>query len=336
MKKKLLAMVLAMSVACSLAACGQQKDTSKSDTEKTENAESTGSTEGDKERTADSSDQKTNSETSEEVEKKEDAASQESQQNQQTKEQKTEIQAFIDSDLEYAMKQLAANYESAHPDVEVIYNVDSSVSLMPQIQAGIPCDLYFSGTESQMENLRNSGWIISDAYTNVVGDNLIVIGKKGSTSTVTSLDNIADAGSIALAKGSLSLGVYTRRAMVVSGLIIETDDLSAITVAEISDQLNGTTIQEKDSGAQIISAVTDGSCEVGCVLYSDICGYEDKLDVLQTLGNDYSGRIVYSLAQIKNEKASQEESAAAVAFMEYIKSQEAATVFSQCHFWTVQ
>lgn len=176
----------------------------------------------------------------------------------------------------------------------------------------------------------------SDTYTNVAGDKLAVIKKKGSSLAVSNLEEFANAGSVALAGGNLSLGVYTRRAMVVSGMIMETDDLSTITAQEISEQLNGVIIQEKDSTDQILASVADGSCEVGCVLYSDLCGYEDSLDVVETLGNDYSGRIAYSIAQIKNDKASSEETAAATAFMDYIRGQEAASVFSQCHFSSIE
>lgn len=329
MKKKTLATILALSVALSLGACGQKVDSSKSDTEKTESLESTKKTD------SGAADTKTDDKTSEESDKKTettDATTQKTQEAQDTQQQKTEVQVFITSDLAYVMNQLAKTYESNHPDVAISYTVDGSTSLLTQIQAGASCDLYFTDTESQMESLQSSGFIISNGYTNVVGNNLVVIAKKGSGTTVTSLDDIAGAGSIALASGNLPLGVYTRRAMVVDGLIIETDDLSTITSAEISNQLNGVEIQEKNSAAQVVSAVADGSCQVGCVLYSDICGSEDSLDIVETLGNDFSGRIVYSLAQIQNDKASEEEKTAATAFMDYITSQEAAAVFSQCHF----
>ncbi len=325
MKKKLLASLLAFSMVFGLAACGQKAEPSKSDSSEISKTESS--------KKEDSSSEKTDSKTTEDNDKKTETAVQESQETQQ---QKTQIQVFIDSDLEYVMNQLAKTYESAHPDVSINYNVDHSATLFTQIQEGIACDLYFTGIESQMESLKSSGLMASDAYANVAGDNLVVIKKKGSSLSVSSLEEFADAGSIALAGGNLPLGVYTRRAMVVCGMIMETDDLSTITAQEISEQLNGVIIQEKDSTDQILASVADGSCEVGCVLYSDLCGYEDSLDVVETLGNDYSGRIAYSIAQIKNDKASSEETAAATAFMDYVRGQEAASVFSQCHFSSIE
>ncbi len=328
-------MILALSVACSLAACGQKQETSKSDTGNTESTEST------KKLVVDSSDKKTDSDSSKSNEEKSDTTEQSVEQSQQTEQKdteqkKTKVQVFIDSDLEYVMNKLSESYESTHTDVDITYTVNSSVTLLAQIQGGNACDLYLSGVESQMESLRNGGLIVSNSYINVAGDTLAIITKKGSGTAVASIDDLTNAGSIAIAAGNLPVGVYTRRAMVVDGLIIETDDLSAITSSEISEQLNGVTIQEKNSASQIISAVIDGSSEIGCVLSSDICGYEDKLDVVQTLGNDYSGRIVYSLAQIKNDKASAEETEAATAFMEFVSSQSAVTIFSQCHFSPVQ
>lgn len=325
MKKKLLASLLVFSMVLSLAACSQKAESSKSDTSTAAKTESS--------KKEDSSSAKTDSKKTEDNDKKTETAVQESQETQQ---KKIEIQVFIDSDLEYVMNQLAKTYESAHPDVSINYNVDHSATLFTQIQEGTACDLYFTGIESQMESLKSSGLMASDAYANVAGDNLVVIKKKGSSLAVSNLEEFADAGSIALAGGNLPLGVYTRRAMVVCGMIMETDDLSTITAQEISEQLNGVIIQEKDSTDQILASVADGSCEVGCVLYSDLCGYEDSLDVVETLGNDYSGRIAYSIAQIKNDKAGSEETAAATAFMDYVRGQEAAAVFSQCHFSSIE
>ncbi len=328
MKKKLLASLLAFSMVFGLAACSQKAESSKSDTSTAAKTESS--------KKEDSSSAKTDSKKTEDNDKKAETSVQENQETKQTQQQKTQIQVFIDSDLEYVMNQLAKTYESAHPDVSINYNVDHSATLFTQIQEGTACDLYFTGIESQMESLKSSGLMASDAYANVAGDNLVVIKKKGSSLAVSNLEEFADAGSVALAGGNLPLGVYTRRAMVVSGMIMETDDLSTITAQEISEQLNGVIIQEKDSTDQILASVADGSCEVGCVLYSDLCGYEDSLDVVETLGNDYSGRIAYSIAQIKNDKASSEETAAATAFMDYIRGQEAASVFSQCHFSSIE
>lgn len=197
MKKKTLATILALSVVLSFGACGQKVDSSKSDTEKTESLEST------KKADSESTDTKTDDKISEESEKKTettDAATQQTQETQDTQQQKTEVQVFVESDLEYAMNQVSKTYESSHPDVAITYKVDRSANLLAQIQGGTSCDLYFTDTESQMESLQSNGFIISNGYTNVVGNKLLVIAKKGSGTAVTSLDDIAGAGSIALAR----------------------------------------------------------------------------------------------------------------------------------------
>ena len=326
MKKKCLMTILITAMALSLSSCGQGKSDSESQTLDSSNSkESAGDT---KKSDKDSSKTGTDSESA----KADDQAN--SGTDADATENKVEIQVFIDSDLSYVMSKLSDAYSVNHPDVTITYNVDQSETLLTQIEEGQACDLYFSSIEQQMERLQNDKLIISDGYTNVVGNQLVVITKKGSGTAVSGIESLSSAGSIALATGNLSVGSYTRSAMVSLGMIQETNDLSAITSSEISEQLNGVLITDEDRVEKVLTAVADGSLEVGTAFYSNLCGYEDVLDVLEVVSNDDTGRILYPIAQIKNDQADEAEINAAKDFMDYVTSDEAATTFANCHFDT--
>lgn len=63
--------------------------------------------------------------------------------------EETEIQVFIAASLNTVMTELAEMYNEKHPEVKLVYNADSSGTLLTQIQEGYECDLFFfSGAEA--------------------------------------------------------------------------------------------------------------------------------------------------------------------------------------------
>lgn len=112
------------------------------------------------------------------------------------------------------------------------------------------------------------------------------------------------------------------------------DDPSLITTQEVSDALGGVEISEQGNVSKVLLAVTEGSCEVGTTYYSDTYGYEDQVEVLETVSYDLSGNIIYPIAQINNEEADETTRAAAKEFIDYVTSDEAKAIFDKYYFDT--
>lgn len=299
MKKKVIAVLLSAAMVFGLVACG---DSSSSDSVDSSAAEST-STKADAK--ADSSD-----------------------------EEETEIQVFIAASLNSVMTELADMYNEEHPNVKITFNADSSGTLMTQIEEGYACDVFFSAAQKQMDQLTNDGLVVDGTRADVVNNQVVVITRKDSGTKVTGLEDIANASSIALAGGSVPVGKYTRQAMVSLGMIQETDDVSTITTEEISEQFGGVEISEQDNVSKVLSAVVEGSCEVGTTYYSDTYGYEDDLDILEKVSYDYTGNVIYPIAQIKNDEATDAQTAAAADFVKFVLSDKAKAVFDAYYFDT--
>ena len=168
----------------------------------------------------------------------------------------------------------------------------------------------------------------------MVNNQVVVVSLKGSGTKVTGLENLGNAGSIALAGGSVPAGRYTRQALINLGMLPETDDPASITTEEISEALGGVEISEQDNVSKVLSAVAEGSCEVGTTYYSDTYGYEDDLDILQVVSCDLTGDVIYPVARVVNEEADDAQTAAAEDFLEFILSDEAKTVFESYYFDT--
>ncbi len=248
--------------------------------------------------------------------------------------EETEIQVFIAASLNTVMTELAEMYNEDHPEVKITYNADSSGTLLTQIEEGYECDIFFSAAQTQMDTLEEDGLMVEGTRANVVNNQVVVVTLKDSDTAVTGLENLQDAESIALAGGSVPVGRYTRVALVNLGILPETDDPASITTSEISEALGGVEISEQDNVSKVLTAVVEGSCEVGTTYYSDTYGYEDDLDILQTVSYDLTGNVIYPIARVVNEEADDAQNAAADDFLAFVLSDEAKAVFDSYYFDT--
>ena len=248
--------------------------------------------------------------------------------------EETEIQVFIAASLNTVMTELAEMYHEEHPEVKITYNPDSSGTLLTQIREGYECDIFFSAAQKQMDDLEADGLVEAGTRADVVNNQVVVVARKDSGTSVTGLENIGDAESIALAGGSVPAGRYTRQALINMGMLPETDDPASITTEQVSEALGGVEISEQDNVSKVLAAVVEGSCEVGATYYSDTYGYEDDLDILQTVSYDLTGNVTYPIARVVNEEADEAQSAAADDFLAFILSDEAGAVFESYYFDT--
>ena len=262
----------------------------------------------------------------------EDASSEDSSTDGEAEE--TEIQVFIAASLNTVMTELAEMYNEEHPEVKITYNPDSSGTLLTQIQEGYECDIFFSAAQKQMDDLEADGLMVEGTRADVVNNQVVVVSLKDSGTKVTGLENLNEAESIALAGGSVPVGRYTRQALINLGTLPETDDPASITTEEVSEALGGVEISEQDNVSKVLTAVVEGSCEVGTTYYSDTYGYEDDLDILQTVSYDLTGDVIYPIARVVNEEADDAQTAAAEDFLQFILSDEAKAVFESYYFDT--
>ena len=248
--------------------------------------------------------------------------------------EETEIQVFIAASLNTVMTELADLYNEEHPEVKITYNPDSSGTLLTQIEEGYECDIFFSAAQKQMDDLEADGLMVEGTRADVVNNQVVVVSLKDSGTKVTGLENLGEAESIALAGGSVPVGRYTRQALINLGILPKKDDPASITTEEVSEALGGVEISEQDNVSKVLTAVAEGSCEVGTTYYSDTYGYEDQLDVLQTVSYDLTGDVIYPIARVVNEEADDAQTAAAEDFLEFILSDKAKAVFESYYFDT--
>ena len=259
--------------------------------------------------------------------KKEEAAPQET-------EEPVELQVFIAASLNTSMQEVAAKYNEEHPNVKITFNADSSGKLLTQIEEGYTCDVFFSAAQKQMNQLEEDGLVVEGTRADVVNNQVVVIKRKDTESAVTGLADIGKASSIALADGSVPVGRYTRTALMNLGILPEVEDASVYNTAEVSDALGGVEISEQGNVSQVLTAVVEGSCEVGTTYYSDTYGFEDQVDILEKVSYDLTGNVIYPVCQVVNDEATDAQKAAAADFVSFVASDTAKAIFDSYYFDT--
>ena len=251
------------------------------------------------------------------------------------KKEEVTITVFAAKSLNQVMEELIAEFQKTHENVNVQGSYDSSGTLMVQIEEGADCDVFFSAAVKQMNQLdETDGLVVEGTRHNVVNNQVCVVTYKESNTKVTGLKDIKNAGSIALADGSVPVGKYTRQAMVNAGMLEKADDVSKISTTDISEALGGVEINECANVGAVTAAVAEGSNEVGTVYYSDTYGFEDRLQILEVVPYELTGNVIYPVAQIINKEADELEQSAAEDFINFLTSDDAKTIFQKYYFDT--
>ena len=232
--------------------------------------------------------------------------------------EETEIQVFVAASLSEAMTEIAAEYNKEHPEVTITYNADSSGTLMQQIEEGFECDLFFSASTDEVDELNEQGYVMDGSIKQLLENSVVLISAKDSGTAVTGFENITDAANLALAGESVPVGKYSREIFTNLGIY---DDVMSM---EINECKNVTAVKE---------AVKEGANEVGTVYYSDAYSVKDDVDIIASADSSLLDTpIIYPAALIKNDQADEAQTAAAEAFLEYLSSDTAKQIFSDYMF----
>ena len=90
---------------------------------------------------------------------------------------------------------------------------------------------------------------------------------------------------------------------------------------------------DEDQQQTLETAVSEGSNEVGIVYATDADSVADKVDVIATANDtELKSKVIYPVGLVKNTEADDAEVAAAKAFVDYLKTPEAAAVFEKYGF----
>lgn len=229
-----------------------------------------------------------------------------------------EVYVFIAASLANAMEEIQKDFNQKYPDVEIFYNADSSGTLQTQIEEGSRCDIFFSAAEKQMDALVEEKLAKEDSVVDLLENKVVLIKLKDAETKVTGFENITEAENLALAGEDVPVGQYARE---------------IFTNLEIMDQVEEMEINEGKNVTEVLAAITQGSNEVGVVYATDAASVADQVDIIaEAPAEALKTPVLYPVGLTVDEEASSAEQAAAEAFLKYLQTEDAKTVFEEHGF----
>ena len=241
-----------------------------------------------------------------------------------------ELIVFAAASMTETLNEIAGMYKEVAPNVTLTFNFDSSGKLLTQISEGADCDLFISAAPTQMNAMDGS--LIGDTEKNPDGLDLIVTDSRvdllenkvtlavpeGNPKGIESFDQLAQllkSGDVLLAIGNsdVPVGQYTQKIFAYYGL-----DEAAMT-----DCLTyGNNVKE------VTTQVSEAAADCGIIYATD--AFSAGLEVVDSATAEMCGQVIYPAAVLKGEK---EE--AARAFLAYLETDAAMTVFERVGFSAV-
>lgn len=241
-----------------------------------------------------------------------------------------DLVVFAAASMTETLTEIAEMYKEVAPNVNITYNFDSSGKLLTQISEGADCDLFISAAPKQMNAMDGSliddkdknpdglDLIVTDSRINLLENKVTLAVPEGNPKDIESFDQLAEllkSGDVMLAIGNsdVPVGQYTQKIFAYYGL-----DESAMT-----DCLTyGNNVKE------VTTQVSEAAADCGIIYATD--AYSAGLTVVDSATAEMCGRVIYPAAILKGEK---EE--AARAFLAYLETDAAMTVFERVGFSAV-
>ena len=239
-----------------------------------------------------------------------------------------DLTVFAAASLTETLNQIAEDYKTVAPDVTLTFNFDSSGTLKTQIQEGAVCDLFISAGQKQMDQLDAS----ADASVNTEGLDFVLEGSRidllenkvtlavpeGNPKGIDSFDALAEhleAGDILLAMGNsdVPVGQYTQKILTWYGL----DEAALANAGCIT---YGTNVKE------VTTQVSEGSVDAGIIYCTD--AFSAGLTVVDEATPEMCGQVIYPAAVLNTSEHQTE----AQAFLDYLSTDDAMTVFESVGF----
>ena len=241
-----------------------------------------------------------------------------------------ELIVFAAASMTETLTEIAELYKPAAPEVTITYNFDSSGKLLTQIKEGADCDLFISAAPTQMNAMDGSligdteknpdglDLIVTDSRVNLLENKVTLTVPEGNPKGIESFDQLAEllkGGDVMLAIGNsdVPVGQYTLKIFNYYGI-----DETAV-----ADKLAyGNNVKE------VTSQVSEAAADCGIIYATD--AYSAGLTVVDSATAEMCGQVIYPAAVLKGEK---EE--AARAFLAYLETDAAMTVFERVGFSAV-
>ncbi len=233
---------------------------------------------------------------------------------------KTDLNVFAAASMTESLEELKAVFEEENPDLNLVFNFDSSGTLKTQIAEGADCDVFISAAKKQMDELdptsdtKDSDITIDPSTRFDLLENEVTLAvKEDSRKDIKSFDDINTdkVETIALGNADVPVGQYSESLLKNMGVW---DD--------IQEKITfGSNVKE------VTSWVSEGAVDCGIIYSTD--AKAAGLKIVDTANPDMLDKKVIYPAAILDKSAKKE---ACEKFLSFLNSNKANEVFTKYGF----
>ncbi|MDO9492546.1 molybdate ABC transporter substrate-binding protein [Acetobacterium sp.] len=219
--------------------------------------------------------------------------------------------------LKDAMAEIQTLYLKEAPDTTLTLNFGSSGSLAQQIQQGAEVDVFMSASSKEMNNVKDAGFMNDNTVKNILGNEIVLVVPKDSTTTIADFAQVVDPAITKLALGepsSVPAGQYA---------------VDVFTYYNVMDQISDKVIYGKDV-KEVLTWVETGNVDAG-VVYSTDAKISKTVKIVATAPPESHKAIVYPAGVVK----ASTNADAASAFVDFLSTAAAKEIFVKYGFTTL-
>lgn len=229
-----------------------------------------------------------------------------------------QLTVFAAASLTETLNEIAEQYKTVAPNVELVFNFDSSGTLKTQIEEGADCDLFLSAAQKQMNALEEENLINADTRIDLLENKVVLAVPEGNPADIQSFEDIGTdkCKLVALGNEDVPVGSYSIEILTNLGILDELESSNKITY--------GSNVKE------VTTQVKEASADCGIVYATD--AYSAGLETVDEATADECRQVIYPAALT----ASTEHANEAQAFLDYLTTDDAAAIFESVGFAMVK
>lgn len=229
-----------------------------------------------------------------------------------------QLTVFAAASLTETLNEISEQYKTVAPNVELIFNFDSSGTLKTQIEEGADCDLFLSAAQKQMNALQDEDLINTGTRVDLLENKVVLAVPEGNPADIQSFEDIGTdkCKLVALGNDDVPVGSYSIEILTNLGILDELESSNKITY--------GSNVKE------VTTQVKEAAADCGIVYATD--AYSAGLETVDEATADECRQVIYPAALTASTAHAEE----AQAFLDYLTTDDAAAIFESVGFAMVK
>lgn len=243
-------------------------------------------------------------------------------------EKPVELIVFAAASMTETLTEIGGLFMEQNPNVTIQFNFDSSGTLKTQIQSGADCDVFISAGQKQMNQLDKDAsadvntegldFVLAGSRFNILENKVTLVVPEGNPKNILSFDDLAAGlkdGSVLLAMGNsdVPVGQYTQK-------ILKYYELDEDALASAGCLTYGTNVKE------VTTQVSEAVVDCGVIYCTD--AFSAGLTIVDYATAEMCGQVIYPAAVLNISQNAE----TAQAFLDFCRTPEATAIFEAVGF----